>query len=297
MSPVRANMYGALAILLWSSTPLIFIYCSTIPPFMLAGLTSLVGFSVFLVKWFVKQEDIKGHFSIPWLVIVFCVFGIGGYRALYLFSLGIVPVVEASLINYLWPVLIVLFSSFLKENTFKMRHIIGVVAGFCGVVVLLSRPEALFSDLSSGHILAFIAAVMWAGYSVLTRLIPSYTGNAVPVSFLFSGILLLVTSVFTESFAAADWSQTPFVILMGLAASLGYFLWDAAMKHGHIQILGVSSYMTPLLATLLLILFAKAVATPSLVLATFLIVLGPMIASWDKVMAAHREYKRVRAEI
>ncbi len=292
-SVARANLNGLLAILFWSSTALLFTFCDTFPPFMLAALTSLTGFFVFFVKWLLFREDIRAHFAIPWWVIVFCVVGIGGYRALYFFSLGTVPVVEASLINYLWPVLVVVFSSFLKDSGFRPHHLVGALAGFSGVVILLSRPDQLFGDVAFGHILALFAAVIWAGYSVLTRFVPSYTGNTVPVSFLFSGLILFAISLSTERFDYVDWGQAPFVLLMGVVASLGYFLWDSAMKKGHIQILGVASYFTPLISTFLLIAFAKAMATAGILFATMLIVIGPLIASKEKVVAGYNELNRL----
>ncbi|MBI3452222.1 MAG: EamA family transporter, partial [Rhodospirillales bacterium] len=62
---------------------------------------------------------------------------------------------------------------------------------------------------------------------------------------------------------------------------LAFYLWDVGVKRGDIRALGAVSYMTPLLSTLLLVLFGRAEASLRLGLACLLIVGGAALASRD----------------
>ena len=56
-----------------------------------------------------------------------------------------------------------------------------------------------------------------------------------------------------------------------------FYLWDAALKKGDPRKIGILSYLTPLLSTMNLAIFANQKITPLIILAVFLIVAGSLI--------------------
>lgn len=262
---------------------------------MLAGLTSLVAFTIFCGVWTARGEKLADRFRLPWTAILLCVLGIGGYRAVYLTALGMVPVIEASLLNYLYPIFLILFTCFLPGERLRWNHVAGVLCGFAGVFILLHKPGVPFGEPAAGHLLALAAAVMWGGYSVITRVFKKHSSDAVPVSFLFSGIVLLLLSLLFDQPWVVKGTELFFMVVLAATMGGGYFFWNIAMKHGHIQMIGVLAYFSPLISTVLLFIFGKAVPAPGILLAVVLIVAGPFIASFGKVIGALAELKKLKA--
>jgi drug/metabolite transporter (DMT)-like permease len=65
--------------------------------------------------------------------------GLFGYHFFYFFAIKNAPAVEANLLNYLWPLLIVLLSSFLPNERLRWFHIVGSLLGLLGAFLLVSK--------------------------------------------------------------------------------------------------------------------------------------------------------------
>ncbi|MFH1158578.1 MAG: EamA family transporter, partial [Pseudomonadota bacterium] len=273
-SKAKANLAGFSALMLWSSSAILTAYCKGIPVFLLAAISAAVGFSIFLIKWRLGGEKIAEHFRIKKSIIALAAIGIGGSRLLYLAAFKYAPAVEANLINYLWPALIVLFSCFLPGEKVKWYHFAGGLTGFAGLVVLLGKKDGFLTGLTVGHLFALLGAIEWAAFSVVSRLAKGYSSEAIPVSFLLTGVLFMVLHFATGETGSITAGQWPYVFSLGVSAGLGYFLWDVGMKHGDIQVLAASSYLVPLASTALLIVFGKGEPSLNVAIATILIFLG-----------------------
>src|SRR6201992_501540 len=179
MTSRTATLIGLTAILMWSLLAVLTVATGKIPAFQLAAMTfaigALVGFSTWLGR--------PGAFRVlrqPALVWIVGVGGLFGYHALYFLALRFAPPAEAGLLNYLWPLLIVLFSSLLPGERLAAHHIIGAVLGLAGTVLLFAGNTSGFtSGQIPGLIAALIAAFVWATYSVLSRRLKSVPTDAV----------------------------------------------------------------------------------------------------------------------
>lgn len=271
------------AILLWSSLAALTAASGTMPPFQLASLTFLVGGLVGAVSWLWRPGAARALRQPPavWLLGVA---GLFGYHALYFAALRAAPPVEAGLINYLWPLLIVLFSSLLPGERLTAMPVIGALLGLCGVVVLVTgRSGALAIEpaYAAGYAFSFAAAFVWASYSVLLRRVSAVPTDAVAGFCLATSLLaglchfLFETSVWPRGLG--EWLA---ILCLGLGpVGAAFYLWDAGMKRGDIKLLGVASYAAPVLSTLLLVLTGYAAPSASLAIACGLIVLGAGLAA------------------
>jgi drug/metabolite transporter (DMT)-like permease len=165
MTTRTATTIGLIAILLWSMLALFTAATGTIPPFQLNAMTFLVGGLVGVVSWIVRPQGLRALRQKP-VVWALGIGGLFGYHALYFAALRWAPPAESGLINYLWPLLIVLFSSLLPGEHLRRSHIAGALLGFAGVVVLIAGRGAFDAraEYMPGYICAFIAAFVWAGY-------------------------------------------------------------------------------------------------------------------------------------
>jgi len=285
MTPRTATLIGLTAILMWSLLAVMTVATGKIPAFQLAAMTFAIGAVTCALRWIGRTEALKALRQPPvaWIVGVG---GLFGYHALYFLSLRFAPPAEAGLLNYLWPLLIVLFSSLLPGERLAAHHVIGAVLGLAGTVLLFAGNSDSFSPGQiPGLVAAFIAAFVWATYSVLSRRLKAVPTNAVAG---FCAVTALLAALVHELIETTVWPETPLQWLAIIALGVGpvgaaFYAWDIGMKRGDIRVLGAASYATPLLSTMFLILAGFAKASTNLALAAVLIAGGGLIAAKDMV--------------
>lgn len=285
MSPRSATLIGLTAILMWSLLAVMTVATGTIPAFQLAAMTfgigALVGFATFLGR--TGAAKALRQPLVAWAVGVG---GLFGYHALYFLALRFAPPAEAGLLNYLWPLLIVLFSSLLPGERLAAHHVIGAVLGLAGTVLLFGGNTSGFvAGQVPGLIAAFIAAFVWATYSVLSRRLKAVPTDAVAGFCLATALLAAVVHAAVET---TVWPATALQWLAVIGLGIGpvgaaFYAWDIGMKRGDIRVLGAASYATPLLSTAFLILAGYARPTATIALAAVLIAGGGLVAAKDMV--------------
>jgi drug/metabolite transporter (DMT)-like permease len=282
-SSSSATLIGLGAVALWSLLALFTAATGTVPPFQLAAMTFAIGGSVGVLSWLVRPGATAALRQPP-VVWALGVGGLFGYHALYFAALRLAPPAEAGLINYLWPLLIVLFSALLPGERLKATHVIGALLGFSGVVVLMAGRADLDmrAEHALGYLCAFAGAFVWSGYSVLSRRFGSVPTDAVAGFCLATSALSLACHLAVET---TVWPATRTEWLALVALGLGpvgaaFYLWDIGVKRGDIRLLGVGSYAAPVLSTLFLVLAGYAEPTLALALACALIVAGALAATF-----------------
>jgi len=279
----RATFTGFIAILLWSTLALLTSLNGEVPPFQLLAMTFFIAF-FWGTLYFIKTGNNLKSLKQPLSVWINGVLGLFGYHILYFLSLRNAPVIEASLIAYLWPILIVLFSSFLPGEKLRWFHLTGVLLGFFGVAILLQRNGTISLDPKyiSGYILALSCAIIWSTYSVISRrhknaptvLIGAFCGISALISF--------VCHLLFEETLIPQQGQWLFILLLGAGPlGLAFFVWDYGMKNGNIKLLGTLSYIAPLLSSSLLIIFGKTRFSLQLLIACAFITAGSIISSME----------------
>lgn len=281
MTRRTATMIGFSAVLLWALLALFTIGSAPVPPFLLNTLCFGIGGALGLV-WLWATSGFGALRSVSWKVYVFGTLALFGYHALYFTALRLAPPAEASLIAYLWPLFIVLFSGLLPGERLRLGHVFGAAMAFTGVALIVMRGGASFETAAlPGLGLAFLCAVTWAVYSVASRAFGTVPTAAVVVYCLATASLSFAVHLGFEQtqwpIGAAGWIC---VIALGLGpVGLAFFTWDVGMKKGDIQLLGVAAYAAPLLSTLALIAAGQAQATTTLLLAAVLITGGAVLAA------------------
>jgi len=279
-----ATLIGMTAILMWSLLALLTVASGTVPPFQLAAMTFAIGAGVGVLSWTVRPGGWRALRQplVAWLVGVG---GLFGYHALYFISLRFAPPAEAGLVNYLWPLLIVLFSALLPGERLAPHHVIGALLGLAGTIVLFAGRGLSGSLLAyaPGLSAAFAAAFVWGAYSVLSRRLAAVPTDAVAG---FCAATSLLAAICHRLFEHTVWPQTSAqwlaVIALGIApVGVAFYTWDIGMKRGDIRVIGAAAYATPLLSTAFLILAGYAETATTLVVAALLIAGGGLIAAKD----------------
>ena len=282
MSSASATRVGLLAILLWATLAVFTAMTGKVPAFQLTALTFAIGGTVGLVA--VLAGPGLGVLVQRPAAYLHGVGGLFGYHFLYFASLKLAPPAEAGLINYLWPLLIVLLSAFLPGGRLRPVHVIGALLGFAGTVVLLlgkggfSGMEARYAP---GYLAAFLGAFIWSSYSVASRRFADVPTHAVAGFCLVTAMLAAGCHLaLEETVWPKDWVEWTAVFALGIGpVGLAFYAWDIGMKQGDVRFLGVASYAAPVLSTLLLVVTGFATPVWTLGLACLLIVGGAFVAT------------------
>ena len=284
MTPRTATLIGLTAILMWSLLAVLTVATGKIPAFQLAAMTFAIGALVGPLTWIGRPDAVRALRQPPaaWIVGVG---GLFGYHALYFLALRFAPPAEAGLLNYLWPLLIVLFSSLLPGERLAPHHIVGAGLGLAGTVLLFAgnSGSGFAPGQVPGLIAAFVAAFVWAAYSVMSRKLRSVPTDAVAGFCLATALLAVIVHGIVE---VTVWPDTLAQWLAIMALGVGpvgaaFYAWDIGMKRGDIRVLGAASYATPLLSTAFLMLTGFAKPSASIAIAAVLIAGGGLIAAKD----------------
>ena len=277
-----ATLVGFGAILSWALLAFLTDLSGQVPPFQLAAMTFAIGGSTGLITMRLRRTSV-GVFKQPLKVWALGVGGLFGYHLLYFTALRAAPAAEASLIAYLWPLLIVLLSTFATGERLKTSHVLGAVIGLIGAVLLIGGPTGLRPDPAymTGYLIAFAAAFVWSGYSVLSRLVSEVPTDAVAGFCLATAVGAAAMHILLED-TVWPGSMTAWLAVLGLGlgpVGLAFYLWDIGVKKGDLALLGAASYCAPLFSTFVLIAAGRAEATWSLIGACALITAGATIAA------------------
>lgn len=282
----NATLIGLTAILMWSLLAALTLATGAVPPFQLLAMTFAIG----ALTGFIGIVVRTGSAEMPRPPLTAMLIGVGGlfgYHALYFLALRAAPPAEAGLLNYLWPLLIVLLSSLLPGERLRRHHVIGALLGLAGTAVLLwgNLSSEFTASQIAGLTAAFAAAFVWAGYSVVSRHFRNVSTDAVAVYCATTAACAFIVSRATETWAWPDGAGAWLaVIALGIGpVGAAFFAWDIGMKHGDIRVLGAASYATPLLSTGCLIASGYAQLNASLGLAAILIAAGGLVAAKDMI--------------
>jgi drug/metabolite transporter (DMT)-like permease len=271
---MHANLYALGAIALWAGLASLGLALQHVPPFLLTGIALVIGS--------VPAWPLARQWKVPAATLALGVYGLFGFHFLLFIALRLAPPVEANLVNYLWPLLIVVLSPvFLRGMALRPGHVAGALMGFTGAAVaILGAAGTGQPAWSWGYLPALGSAFIWASYSLLTQRVAAFPTAAVGLFGLVSGLLSLACHLLLEprvALAASDWLL---LALMGLGPlGAAFFLWDRALKLGDARHIGVLSYLTPLASTALLLLVTGRGLRWNIALAAALIIGGAVLGT------------------
>ena len=287
-----ANLLALAAIALWALLAWLGVALSHVPPFLLTGIALLIGSLIALPLSFQNGRLNLSSWKMPWPHLLLGIYGLFGFHFLLFIALRHAPPVQANLVNYLWPLgIVVMAPVFLPGVQLRASHLLAAGLGFAGACIAIlgksSGADAASSGFAWGYIPAAGSAFIWASYSLMTKRLAlqgkSFATAAIGLFGLVSGALSLVCHALLEpsvALTAKDWG---YLALMGLGPlGAAFYLWDAALKRGDARQIGILSYLTPLASTGVLILVSGQPFTLMIGLAAAMIVGAAWLGTREK---------------
>jgi len=245
------------AIALWSTLAAMAVQVTAVPPFLLTGLALMIG-SLVGARAFLQRPP-------PLAALALGLYGLFGFHFFLFLALRLAPPVEANLVNYLWPLLIVVLAPVLVPGiAWSTRHALAAGVGFSGAALLIgSGANSLGQGALAGYAFALASAFIWSTYSLATRRFAHFPTGYVAWFCLVSGAAALGCHFLFEPPHRPAPGEWPYIVALG-AGPMGaaFFLWDRALKRGDPRVLGNLAYLTPLLSTALLVAFGGGQFSP-----------------------------------
>ncbi|MGJ7528976.1 DMT family transporter [Variovorax sp. GB1P17] len=272
-----STFYALLAIALWATLASLGTALSHLPPFLLTGLALIIGS---VPSWPLVLRD-RAAWKVPPRTLALGVYGLFGFHFLLFIALRHAPPVEANLVNYLWPLLMVVLAPVLLPGvSLRPLHVVAALLGFAGAAIaILGARGGAASAMSNttagywGFLPALGSAFIWASYSLWTQRVPAFPTSAIGLFGLASGALSLGCHALLEPSVALSAKDWLLVTLCGLGPlGAAFFVWDMALKRGDARQIGILSYITPLASTALLLTVTGRPLTGTIALAAALII-------------------------
>ena len=254
-------------------------------PYLAAS--SAIGVLTIVLLYALKGRPIADLVRLPARVIVAGLLGIVVYSILLVGALALAEeryVATIMLINYLWPVEIVLLSLLLLDRRGKVwLAVLGAALGFIGVALArgpdaISRPPASVWPL----LLAFAGSLLWAMYSVLLRKwgVPVERGGSTFQFAVLAIVSAIIATVFGHWRPIGDMSTSAIVlvILGGIGpVGLGYYWWEIGVKQGAVRFIALLAYFIPIGSAALIGIYFKEAMSAWLLPAAALITIGAVL--------------------
>lgn len=246
------------AVIMWATlSPVTKMVLEVLPNMEVLCIGSLVAF-LFLLGLNLVRGALKGLKE--WKAKDYgtvCLLGFVGlflYSALYYYGISVMPAQDACIINYLWPLMIVIFSIFVLKEKMTFRKGVAIVLSFLGVALVATKGDLTGTDTADlkGILSCVLAAVCYGAFSVYNKK-KAYDQNlSMMFFFLVSAVCAGVLSLATEEAAAIGPGQFAGILWIGIFVNaIGYLSWCLALNGGETAKISNLAYLTPFLAMLL----------------------------------------------
>jgi drug/metabolite transporter (DMT)-like permease len=283
--PPRAYAAAFLAIACWSSlavaTQASF---QQIPP-RIAMFWSFVWAAFCLGLWSLRGGTLVQEIrSTSYASLAVGLLGTFGSYYCYFQALSLAPVLEANLLNYTWPVQLVILSIVILGERFRWQTLVAVLTAAGGAFLLIGKGEwpQLSAAHSLGYLFAILSGLFWSCFSVLLRWKKAYAPSLF-VSCFGAAVASLATTFHDPMLLQLSPTALLLTAYIGVVTiGIGYVAWRHAVQLGSLQVLGTFSYLTPLLSTALLVLVGTNPISLASIAGAGMVLVGAVIADAGK---------------
>jgi len=271
---MSSTLNALAAIALWATLASLGTSLSHLPPFLLTGLALMIGS---VMSWPLVLRNPRA-WAVPMRTLALGVYGLFGFHFLLFIALRHAPPVEANLVNYLWPLFMVVLAPVLLPGvSLRPLHVVAALLGFAGAAIAILGARSGISTSADGSYWGFLPALgsafIWASYSLWTQRVAAFSTTAIGLFGLVSGALSLGCHALLEPSVALSSRDWLLVTLCGLGPlGAAFFFWDMALKRGDARQIGILSYITPLASTALLLIVTQRPLSWTIALAAVLII-------------------------
>ena len=282
----KSYIYAGLTVLIWSTlATVVKLVLKDIPNFQALAISSAFAF-VFLLILNIINGSIKEmkHYRIKDCLTMAGLgfLGLFMYSALYYYGIAELGSQEACILNYLWPMMIVIFACIILKERITVKKIFAMRMSCAGIVVLTLCSGGVSSGNRLFGIIACVtAAVCYGLFSVLNKK-HSLNQNVTMMWIWFTtAVCSLVLSLIFENWQPIAGVQWLGIAWLGIVVNaVAYLLWAIALKGASDSAkIANLAYLVPFISIIISWLVLKEQITINAVFALVLIIGGILIQS------------------
>ena len=280
----KSYIFAVIAVFLWGTmATVVKLVLAEIPNLQALSISSFIA-TIFLLlvnlcsdarrKW--KCYSIKQYFEMSLLGFL----GMFLYSAFYYYGIGQLTAQEACILNYLWPIMLVVFSCIILREKLSVKKIVAIVMSFVGIAVLsLGNHEVRTGNYCLGILSCIGAAICYGLFSVLNKKKNMDQNIMMPISWLTVSCCALILGRLTEDWVVIKGMQWFGIVWLGVCTSaLAYLLWAIALRDAEDTAkIANLAYLTPFISILFSAVFLKEKIKWNAILALIFIVGGILL--------------------
>lgn len=282
----KSYLFAGITVMIWATlATVVKIVLSDIPNFEALAVSSTFAFVFLLLVNIIsgsvkemKRYRLKDYLMMSGLGFL----GLFLYSALYYYGIAVLSAQEACILNYLWPMMIVVFACLLLKEPLTVRKITAMVMSFAGIVVLTLGSGGGSSGNKWFGILACVtAAVCYGLFSVLNK--KHSLNQSVTMMWIWLTVAVcsaVAGSVLEEWQPVTGWQWAGVAWLGVVVNAVAYLLWALALKGAKDSAkIANLAYLVPFLSILLSAVVLKEQITGTAAVTLALIIGGILLQS------------------
>ena len=283
----KAYIYSVISILMWSTLATSAkLLLSDFTNFQVLCISSLLATSVLIIINTVtgKIGLIKNYKFKDWMKIILAgIPGIFLYHIFYYAGADILPASQAFIINYLWPIMSIIFACILLNEKMTIRKAVAVLISFAGVIVVTGSGLSEGGEsFITGAFFCILAAVSYGLFTVLNQMIDYDKCVSMMINFAVSFVLTGIVVLLKDGLFMIDGIQFCGLLWNGIITlAIPNTLWIIALEKGDTAKISNLAYMTPFISLIWARLILKEEFYPAAVIGLVIIVLGIFIQLKD----------------
>ena len=282
-------IFALLASFLWGSVSavgkLLLTNLDSLQVLLFINLFAFIG--LFAIVWFQNKKMViltynkQDYFTFAWMGFL----GVFLYPLFFFGALKLLHAQEAFIVNYLWPILVVVFAVLILKEQITPKKILGIIFSFFGIVVVITNGDFSILHLSNvfGILLALAGATVYGLFSVIGKKHNYDKFVSMMFYYFFSLFYALIAVLFFSEIPTISIHQLFGLIWLGFFTSgLGFVFWFLALKYGDTAKVSSIIFITPFISLIYIYFIAGEKILISSILGLVFISIGIFIQSIKK---------------
>jgi len=262
MNQYKSFIYILPAIVFWSTAPVIVkLFLNNIDIYQIIFLMCLLAsICLYVIMLIMKRTHIihQYHRSDYLHFALMGFFGIFLYFQFFFFGFFLTSAQETYVLNYTWPIWMICFTIILSKDKMKMRNIMSIILGFCGVLLIITKGNFLAFSASNllGYIFALLSAICYGLFSAIGKNEDRDPISSMFFYFLFSSVYAFIfLCLFSNLPILSIWESTAIFWLGICSCALAFVFWFKALHYGKTSLLANIVYITPFFSLFFIYIF------------------------------------------
>jgi len=285
----KQYLYAMISIFLWSTTATVTkLLLGDLNSIQILAVASLFAFVFLFIINLIKRnlKELKNYKLKDYLQIsIIGILGTFLYKLFLYVGIDKLEASQAFIINYLWPIMTVVFACIILKEKMTMRKVIAIILSFIGVIIVTAKGDLLNVGKESitGAMYCVLAAVSYGLFAVLNKQKGYNQYLSMMLFYLVSFIISLIYIVSYKNTIVLQVNQLIGLAWIGVFTSATAFTsWALALEKGDIAKISNLAYITPFLSLIWTSLILREKFSIYSIIGLIVIILGIFIQIKDK---------------